>query len=84
MEKGTLRRPVDKRFNGEPPEASMFTQVLVPLDRSPLAEQALGQAVAIARASHAALDVVLVHEPLPFAGFRDAPWNAEHLSDDQK
>ena len=62
----------------------MFTQVLVPLDRSPLAEQALGQAVAIARASHAALDVVLVHEPLPFAGFRDAPWNAEHLSDDQK
>src|ERR1044072_8395732 len=62
----------------------MFTQVLVPLDRSPLSEQALGQAVAIARASHAALDIVLVHEPLPFAGFRDAPWNAEHLSDDQK
>jgi nucleotide-binding universal stress UspA family protein len=60
----------------------MFRQLLVPLDRSALAEQALGQAAAIARASHAAMDVVLVHEPLPFAGFADAPWNAERWNDE--
>jgi nucleotide-binding universal stress UspA family protein len=58
----------------------MFRQLLVPLDRSALAEQALGQAAAVARASHAAMDVVLVHEPLPFAGYADAPWNAERWS----
>jgi nucleotide-binding universal stress UspA family protein len=42
----------------------MFSKVLVPLDRSSLAEQAVGQAAAIARASHAIMDLVLVHEPL--------------------
>jgi nucleotide-binding universal stress UspA family protein len=48
----------------------MFSKVLVPLDRSSLAEQALGQAAAIARASHAEVDIVLVHEPLQFSGYR--------------
>jgi nucleotide-binding universal stress UspA family protein len=62
----------------------MFRQLFVPLDRSALAEQALGQAAAIARASNAAMDVILVHEPLPFAGFADAPWNAERLDDEHK
>lgn len=62
----------------------MFTKVLVPLDRSALAEQALGQAVAIASAAHASIDVVLVHEPLTMAGFGDAPWNAEQLDEEQK
>jgi nucleotide-binding universal stress UspA family protein len=52
----------------------MFQKVMVPLDGSPLAEQALGQAAAIARAAGAVLDLVLVHEPLPFAGFGDSPW----------
>jgi nucleotide-binding universal stress UspA family protein len=42
----------------------MFRRVLVPLDRSPLAEQALGQGVAIAEASGATLDVVSVYEPI--------------------
>ena len=55
----------------------MFTKVLIPLDRSPVAEQALGQAVAIARASKAEMDLVLVHEPFPFDGIVDAPWNFE-------
>jgi nucleotide-binding universal stress UspA family protein len=55
----------------------MFHKVLVPLDRSSFAEQALGQAAAIARASNGDLDLVVVHEPLPFDGFGDAPWNAE-------
>lgn len=57
----------------------MFARLLVPLDHSELAEQALGPAAAIARASrasHAEIDLLLVHQPMPFAGFDDAPWNA--------
>lgn len=61
----------------------MFTKLLVPLDRSSLAEQALGQAIAIASAAHAAIDLVLVHQPMTMAGFGDAPWNSEQLSDEQ-
>jgi nucleotide-binding universal stress UspA family protein len=53
----------------------VFNRVLVPLDRSSLAEQALGQAAAIARASHGGIDIVLVHEPLQFAGYRDGTLN---------
>ncbi len=44
----------------------MFYKVLVPLDRSTLAEQAFGMALSIARASDASLDVAMVREPLPF------------------
>jgi nucleotide-binding universal stress UspA family protein len=62
----------------------MFRKLVVPLDRSPLAEQAVGQAAALARASHAEIDLVLVHQPLPFAGFNDEPWNAEQLNDEEK
>jgi nucleotide-binding universal stress UspA family protein len=62
----------------------MFRQLVVPLDRSPLAEQALGRAAAIARAAHAQLDLVLVHEPIPFVGFRDAPWNEDEWAGEQK
>ena len=52
----------------------MFNRILVPLDGSPLAEQALGRAIAIARASGAEIDITLVHQPLVFDGFADAPW----------
>jgi len=62
----------------------MFTKLLVPLDRSPLAEQAIGQAAAIARASQAEIDLVLVHQPLPFAGFADAPWSADEWTDEHR
>lgn len=62
----------------------MFSKLLIPLDRSSLAEQALGPAAAIARASNALMDLVLVHQPLPFAGFEDAPWNAPLLADEQR
>jgi nucleotide-binding universal stress UspA family protein len=55
----------------------MFKKLLVPLDLSSLAEQALGQATAIARASGAVIDLVVVHRPLAFGGFDDAPWNAQ-------
>jgi len=62
----------------------MFRQLLVPLDRSALAEQAVGLAAAIARSAHAQLDLMLVHEPLPFAGFADAPWNEDEWGSEQK
>lgn len=42
----------------------MFTRILVPLDRSALAEQALGLAAFIARPAGAGIDVTMVHEPL--------------------
>jgi len=41
----------------------MLKQLLIPLDRSPLAEQAVGRAAALARATDASVDLVLVHEP---------------------
>jgi nucleotide-binding universal stress UspA family protein len=62
----------------------MFRKLLVPLDRSSLAEQAVGQAAAIARASRAEIALVLVHQPLPFAGLHDEPWNAEQRDDEDK
>lgn len=62
----------------------MFKKILVPLDRSSLAEQAVGQAVALARAAHADIDLVTVHEPLPFGGSDDASLNAEQWKDEQK
>lgn len=62
----------------------MFRKLLVPLDRSSLAEQALGPAAAIARASHAEIDLVLVHQPVPLAGFADVAWNPEQAVDEDK
>jgi nucleotide-binding universal stress UspA family protein len=53
----------------------MFRKILVPLDRSSLAEQAIGFAASIARESGATIDLVLVHEALPFAGYADLPWD---------
>jgi nucleotide-binding universal stress UspA family protein len=55
----------------------MFRKLLLPLDRSSLAEQAIGHAASIARESGAAIDIVLVHEPFPFAGYADLPWEEE-------
>ena len=52
----------------------MFRKLLVPLDRSSLAEEAIGQAAAIARASNATIEIVLVHQPFPFGGYTDMPW----------
>jgi nucleotide-binding universal stress UspA family protein len=50
----------------------MFRKLLVPLDGSELAEQALGQAAAIARASDSQLDLILVQEPALLEGTADA------------
>jgi nucleotide-binding universal stress UspA family protein len=54
----------------------MFKKLLVPLDGSSLAEEAIGCAAAIARASGASVDLVLVHQPFPFVAFNETPWNA--------
>jgi nucleotide-binding universal stress UspA family protein len=62
----------------------MFKKLLVPLDRSPLAEQALGQAAAIARAAHAEMEVVLVHQPFPYDSLRDISGDAEVLDQDRQ
>jgi nucleotide-binding universal stress UspA family protein len=62
----------------------MFKRILIPLDLSPLAEQAIGRAVAIARASKAEIDLVSVHQPMPFGGFNDAPWNPDLKLDEHK
>jgi nucleotide-binding universal stress UspA family protein len=62
----------------------MFRKILVPLDHSLFAEQALGQASAIARASRGELDLTLVHEPLPMGGLGDAPWHAEQWESEQR
>ena len=57
----------------------MFARVLVPVDHSRLAEQAIGRAAAIAHACHGHLDVVLVHGTDPFAPLGDEPFVAEAL-----
>jgi len=62
----------------------MFQKLLVPLDRSDFAEQAIGQAAAIARASAGVLDLVLVHEPFPIGTSGDAPWRREAWQDEER
>jgi nucleotide-binding universal stress UspA family protein len=62
----------------------MFKKLLVPLDGSALAEQAVGQAEAIARAANADIDLVLVHRPIPFDGLSEGPWSAEEWDDEHR
>jgi nucleotide-binding universal stress UspA family protein len=62
----------------------MFTKILVPLDRSALAEQALGRAAAIARASEASLDMILVHEPFGGGFFDNHDSEADTLLGEQR
>jgi len=53
----------------------MFKKILVPLDQSALAEQALGTAQAIARASHGEISLVLAHRMPPYDGDLAASWS---------
>lgn len=55
----------------------MFKTILVPLDGSPLAEQALGTATMLARESGAAIDVVTVVEPLLAEGLDEATFGTD-------
>jgi nucleotide-binding universal stress UspA family protein len=62
----------------------MIGKLLIPLDRSPLSEQAIGRAAAIARATKASIDLVLVHEPFasPFAVGANS--DADDFADEQR
>jgi len=62
----------------------MFAKLLVPLDRSLLAEEAIGHAAALARRCDAALDLVLVHEPFPHVSPGDPLWREADLDSDQQ
>jgi len=62
----------------------MFRKILVPLDRSMFAEQALGPATAIARAARAEIDVVMVHELCPLAGSPDVAWHADQTAGEDR
>lgn len=62
----------------------MFKKLLVPLDRSPLAEQAIGTAATIAKASHADIDLILVDQTLSVGGFADAPWGGDQRDDNDE
>lgn len=53
----------------------MIRKILIPLDRSALAEQAVGRAAALARATRACIDLVLVHEP--FGSTFDPPGSTD-------
>jgi len=53
----------------------VFKTILVPLDRSSLAEQALGTAAAIAQASHGKMSLVLAHPMAPFDGGMAGSWS---------
>lgn len=48
--------------------AAIFRSIMVPLDRSPLAEAALPLAIAIANPCRSKLRLVLVHRPAPLLG----------------
>jgi nucleotide-binding universal stress UspA family protein len=61
----------------------MFRKLLVPLDRSSLAEEAIGQAASIARESKATIDLVLALEPFAFGGFADLPWESDSSAERQ-
>lgn len=61
----------------------MFTKLLVPLDNSRLSEQALPAAQSIAKAAGASMELVYVHQPQPFDGYADAPWNGARRSSEE-
>ena len=62
----------------------MFAKLLVPLDRSLLAEEAIGHAAALARRCDAELDLILVHEPFPHVSPHDPLWTEADLDHDQQ
>jgi nucleotide-binding universal stress UspA family protein len=62
----------------------VFKRLLVPLDGSALAEQSLGQAAAIARATGASIDLVTVHQPVAQDGYGQAPHDDRSWRDERR
>ena len=58
----------------------MFTKLLVPLDGSALAERAIGPAALIARASGAAIELVLVHDSFASDRFKRSATERQYLA----
>jgi IMP dehydrogenase len=58
----------------------MFKKFLVPLDRSALAESALAYARTLMTLPGCEVRLLLVHQPIPYAGFSDVPWYGEQAS----
>lgn len=56
--------------------------VLVPLDGTMLAEQALPTAMSIARRRHGRMELFLVHEPRRRDGLEDWPWAVDSIQTD--
>lgn len=54
----------------------------MPLDRSAIAEAALLPALALAERRRGEVRLLLVHQPLPFFGFSDAPTYSQQASDE--
>jgi nucleotide-binding universal stress UspA family protein len=61
----------------------MLTKIVVPLDRSALAEDALGCAAALMRGTGAALDLVLVHDPFATTGYEGMPADDQRRPDEE-
>ena len=55
----------------------MFTKLFVPLDRSVLAEQAMGHAAEIARLAKIPMELSLVHHPALDSQLTEPGWNAD-------
>jgi nucleotide-binding universal stress UspA family protein len=56
-------------------------KLLIPLDTSEIAEQALPIAAGIANVRKVSeIRLVLVHEPIQYGGYLDAPWNSARFS----
>ena len=56
-------------------------KLLVPLDTSEIAEQAVSVAAGIAKARTVSdIRLLLVHQPIRYGGYLDAPWNAARFS----
>ena len=74
----------DGTFMMSPSESTMLRKLLVPLDSSQFAEQALARAVGIARDAGAEIHLILVHQPMAYGGFTDVPWSGDLADAERK
>lgn len=62
----------------------MFSKILVPLDHSLFAEQALGSALALAHATRAHIELALVHQHPALANLRRSSWYEEQVQSETR
>src|SRR5690349_9065284 len=66
-----------------PREGVMFERVMVPIDGSLLAEEAIATAAAIAKHSGAALELARVHVAYPYELYDNDRWNDEWRTEER-